>query len=137
MAAEFKSRRSYRDFAMSVTRRWRHVRTADDAGFIEAVVATSTGKEELIPIGFTLWRAQTGNDWQTREIAEGVEEELPAPMCKERMKPPAEWVNEGKAVEGRVNPKGIPCLYTATHQRTAISEVRPWLGAFVSIAQLQ
>src|ERR1039458_6332974 len=30
-----------------------------------------------------------------------------------------------KAKEGRVNPKGIPCLHLATHEDTAMSEVRP------------
>jgi hypothetical protein len=41
-----------------------------------------------------------------------------------------------RASEGRVNPKGIPCLYAATHQETAVAEVRPWMGAHVSVAEL-
>jgi RES domain-containing protein len=48
------------------------------------------------------------------------------------MKPPAD-----RAQEGRVNPKGIPCLYLATMRETAISEVRPWLGTLVSVAQFR
>ncbi len=40
------------------------------------------------------------------------------------------------AQEGRVNPRGIPCLYAATNKETAVAEVRPWLGALVSVAQL-
>jgi hypothetical protein len=39
------------------------------------------------------------------------------------------------AREGRANPKGIPCLYLATHEKTAVSEVRPWIGEYVSLAQ--
>jgi RES domain-containing protein len=42
-----------------------------------------------------------------------------------------------RASEGRVNPRGIPCLYTATHAETAAAEVRPWIGAYVSVAQLK
>ncbi|MDO8540447.1 MAG: RES family NAD+ phosphorylase [Opitutaceae bacterium] len=48
------------------------------------------------------------------------------------MKPPGEW-----AVEGRVNPKGIPCLYVASEEKTVISEVRPWIGEYVSVARLR
>lgn len=42
----------------------------------------------------------------------------------------------GAAHEGRVNPRGIPCLYAASNLETAVAEVRPWLGALVSVAQL-
>jgi hypothetical protein len=42
-----------------------------------------------------------------------------------------------RAAEGRVNPRGIPCLYAATHRETAVAEVRPWVGAHVSVAQLR
>ena len=41
------------------------------------------------------------------------------------------------ALEGRANPKGIPCLYVATDKETAMSEVRPWLGGIISIGQFK
>ena len=41
------------------------------------------------------------------------------------------------ATEGRANPAGIPVLYLGTTLRTVISEVRPWVGASVSVAQFQ
>ena len=41
------------------------------------------------------------------------------------------------AKEGRVNPKGIPCLYLATDRDTAIAEVRPWVGSLISVAQFK
>ena len=40
-------------------------------------------------------------------------------------------------MEGRINPSGIPVLYLATSEQTAISEVRPWIGASVSVAQFR
>ena len=40
------------------------------------------------------------------------------------------------AHEGRVNPRGIPCLYVANNRDTAVAEVRPWVGALVSVARL-
>jgi hypothetical protein len=42
-----------------------------------------------------------------------------------------------QATENRANPKGIPYLYLATARETAIAEVRPWLGVYVSVAQLR
>jgi hypothetical protein len=40
-----------------------------------------------------------------------------------------------RAPEGRVNPKGIPCLYGATLPNIAVAEVRPWKGEFVSVGE--
>ena len=39
--------------------------------------------------------------------------------------------------EGRVNPIGIPILYLATDEKTAVAEVRQWIGKFVSVAQFK
>ena len=38
-----------------------------------------------------------------------------------------------KAYAGRANPHGIPFLYLATDETSALAEVRPWKGALVSI----
>ena len=50
----------------------------------------------------------------------------------ERMKPLPD-----KACDGRANPKGIPCLYLANRKDTAVSEVRPWIGSYVSVGQFK
>ena len=42
-----------------------------------------------------------------------------------------------KILPGRVNCQFIRCLYTATDHDTAVAEVRPYLGAYVSVALLQ
>ncbi|HLF18437.1 MAG TPA: RES family NAD+ phosphorylase [Candidatus Omnitrophota bacterium] len=39
-----------------------------------------------------------------------------------------------KANAGRLNPEGIPYLYLGSSEYTAVAEVRPWVGAAVSIA---
>jgi hypothetical protein len=36
---------------------------------------------------------------------------------------------------GRLNPVGIPYLYVSWDQKTCIAEVRPWMGACVSVAR--
>jgi hypothetical protein len=40
-----------------------------------------------------------------------------------------------RAHEGRVNPKGIPCLYLSDDRDTAMTETRPWIGSCVSVGQ--
>lgn len=45
--------------------------------------------------------------------------------------PPAE-----KAVAGRANPRGISYLYCSTDPLTCVSEIRPWKGAKVTIAEM-
>jgi hypothetical protein len=42
-----------------------------------------------------------------------------------------------RAIEGRANAKGIPCLYVATQIKTAIGKCRPWVGALLSVAQMK
>jgi hypothetical protein len=54
------------------------------------------------------------------------------PYTDRRMKPSPE-----KANEGRVNPKGIPYLYLSTDEKTAVSEVRPWVGSYVTVAEFE
>ncbi|MFZ0760863.1 MAG: RES family NAD+ phosphorylase, partial [Candidatus Sulfotelmatobacter sp.] len=127
--AEFKSCRSYRQFAHSITTQWRFARNAERADFLHAVLATSVSRQEVIPAESTLWRAQLRQDWIPEDQGGGIIDEFPSPFGPERMKP---LVN--RAREGRANPKGIPYLYLATHQETAVAEIRPWIGSSVSIA---
>jgi hypothetical protein len=129
---EFRSHRSYWDFAAAVTRRQRFTRSPDQAEFLQTVLATSANKQEIVPAGSLVWRAQVGHNWMSHDMGEGICEELPHPFPPERMKPPRD-----RAFEGRANPKGIPYLYVATHEETAVGEVRPWVGVFVSVAQLK
>jgi RES domain len=42
-----------------------------------------------------------------------------------------------RAHEGRVNPKGIPCVYLSDDMHTAMTEVRPWIGSYVSVSELE
>lgn len=120
-------------FAASVKREWRYARTADQQAFLDAVLDGAPRRQEVVPAGAELWRAQLGHDWRLTELYGSEEaEEVVAPHPSERMKP-----SLFEAMEGRANPKGIPCLYTASHRDTAIAEVRPWVGAHVSLATLR
>ncbi|MFN4141211.1 RES family NAD+ phosphorylase [Aestuariivirga sp.] len=55
---------------------------------------------------------------------------ISGPLSESRMRP-----LQDRAYEGRVNPKGIPCLYLATARDVAMSEVRPWIGSILSVAR--
>ena len=77
------------------------------------------------------WRAQLGHHWKTLR-KDGMEFEVECAYTSDRMKPPPD-----RAYEGRANPKGIPCLYVATTKETAMYEVRPWMGSYVSVGQFK
>jgi hypothetical protein len=91
-------------------------------------VVASTCKDRLlqVPTGKIFWRAQLGCEQDSVTYLEEV------PYGQKRMKPRTE-----RATEGRANAKGIPCLYVSTTKETAMSEVRPWVGALVSVAQFR
>jgi RES domain len=95
--------------------------------FLDAVLGTSEDRSFALPSGETFWRAQLGNDW--RKLDDDIVE---YPYSPERMKPLRE-----AATEGRANPKGIPVIYVATQKITAISETRPWIGSYFSVARLK
>ncbi|MFK7700367.1 RES family NAD+ phosphorylase [Pseudomonas caspiana] len=54
-----------------------------------------------------------------------------APYERENMGAPP----RGQANSGRINPEGISYLYLAKSIDTAIAEVRPWVGAKISVAK--
>jgi len=129
--AEFDSWRSYETFAHDVKRKSRYMRDAKTQRFLDTVLDTSHERRKTIPGGSVFWRAQQGHGCRT-ESHDDLEYDTPAPLEPDRMKPMTD-----SAREGRVNPKGIPCLYLATDKETAMCEVRPWLGLCVSTGQFK
>lgn len=99
--------------------------------FLNTLLETSKQRHRCISEGKYVWRAQLGCDFEERMQNDDVWDE-PVAYPPERMKPPPHVAHEG-----RVNPKGIPCLYVATDKETAMAEVRPWIGGEVSVGQLR
>ena len=128
----FKSWNSYRHFANRVRHEARYIRTPEDADFLREVLRTSKARIHELPANTGLWRAQLGHDWRPFCQDGQYINDVPAAYPRERMKP-----LPGRAMEGRANPKGIPVLYLATRRKTAMSEVRPWLGSLVSCAHFR
>ena len=57
----------------------------------------------------------------------------PRPLPRTQMSaPPSE-----RAGAGRLNPEGMPYLYLASDPYTAVAEVRPWVGAQVTVARVK
>ena len=130
---DFRSWRNYWQFADYVQTKRRYVWDVEVQAFLNAV--SHTLKEHALEIseGKLLWRAQLGIDRRRIEDDDGNFVEIePRGFPRERMKP---LPNSNS--EGRVNTAGIPVLYMATDKRTAISEVRPWIGGSVSVAQVR
>jgi hypothetical protein len=97
------------------------------------LLASSADRIQQLPAKSRFWRAQVGCDIRYREGTDADVASLfsqKVPFNQERMKP-----RPHSAHEGRVNPKGIPCLYLATDENTAMAEVRPWLDASISVGR--
>ena len=124
---EFASWRSYENFARRVRRERRFVWDQEVTAFLDTVLATIRERDRTISDGSILYRAQHGIEY--REDEDGVDI---LAYDGERMKPLSD-----RAKEGRANPAGISMLYLASSEQTAISEVRPWTGSELSVAQFR
>lgn len=126
---EFASWDRFSWFSREIQFGRRYVWGAEIAAFLETVRATIHDRDVTLRKGTILYRAQLGIDWVEFDEQAGEE---PSGYGAERMKP-----RTRRAMEGRANPAGLPVLYLGTTDRTAISEVRPWIGATVSVAQFR
>jgi RES domain len=131
MPSPFKAWMDFIRFASDVKYSARHVLTDDTVAFLDALYRSGNGRHCRITKGGEVWRAQAGHETHVCDDGEQSLEE-PRPYLPDRMKP-----LRAAAVEGRANPKGIPCLYVATTRETAMSEVRPWVGSTLSLGQFE
>lgn len=61
----------------------------------------------------------------------GTEQRLPSGYDAARMKP-----RPNRSTEGKANPVGVSVLHLDTTKQNVISEIRPWVGAEVSVTQI-
>jgi hypothetical protein len=119
-----------------VTQRSRYVFEPQVEEFLQTVTETGLSRVGTVEAGGILYRAQLGYDMVSQPVdpedPEGDSIEVPDAFGVARMKP-----LKGSAREGRVNPKGIPCLYLADEPNTAMAETRPWLGSHVSLGEFK
>lgn len=128
----FKSWQSYWNYSNAINTKNRYILDDESKEFLNNLLETSESRIRNITKGSILWRAQNGHSWEPIHHGDELVDQIPCPFPPERMKPLKE-----SASEGRANPKGIPCLYVATTKETAMAEIRPWLGAIVSVGQFK
>jgi hypothetical protein len=136
----FESWQSYLTFSNKVHSKQRYIMDDESNDFLNSIMNTCEARVKSLKAGTPVWRAQIGHDCENKPDSENKldsdEEEFfvdeRVPFSFKRMKPLS-----NSASEGRANPKGIPCLYVATDSKTAMSEVRPWLGSIMTIGQLK
>lgn len=133
----FRSYRDYYHFRHEVVKSRRYIGSPETGAFLQAVAATCHARESPIKLGAGLRRAQVAHDlrpiYQTGDDGEDIHiDDIECAANKARMMP-----LRGRASDGRVNPRGIPCLYMATNDATAVSEVRPAIGAYVTVASMK
>ena len=124
---EFFSWRSYVNFAINVRRKRRYIWDTEVMAFLDTLLATVRDRDRILPEGFPLYRAQHGVNYKEHD-----DQLVILAHNADRMTP-----QRDRAREGRANSKGIPILYLATSVKTAISEVRPWIGSEISVAQFK
>jgi hypothetical protein len=145
--AEFASLHSYWDFEQGVKARAGSVREDTellqgerDEGtkeFLRVVRETSRRRMRKVAKDRTFFRAQRGFTWTTvplmGEDGRQIEvRDVAAAHPPERMVPLAEKVGAGRASR-----KGIPCLYLDNRESAAMSEMRPWVGSYITLAQFK
>ncbi|MCI5218985.1 MAG: RES domain-containing protein [Candidatus Electrothrix sp. LOE2] len=134
----FKSWQSYSIFNWSVNQKNRYILDEESKDFLNAIIETCEDRELNLKKGSNVWRAQNGHSLKPYhqydpDSGDSIHvDDFPSPFPFERMKPLSD-----SASDGRANPKGIPCLYVATDKKTAMSEVRPWLDAIISVGHFK
>lgn len=124
----FSSDDTFARFAWAVTKADQTERVQT---FLAAVLATAQERKRKLPKGAVLCRSQCGYGYQS--LLHGDDEiQVPDAFSPERMKP-----LKNCASEGRANRQNEPCLYLSDDPNTAMAEVRPWVGAYISLAQFR
>lgn len=124
LGSTFESYRDYFHFQRKVVKPRRYIGSAETVALLQAVTTICHARETIVPPGAELRRVQIAHAlrpiYQSDEDGENIFiDDIECAAQKTRMMPLRD-----RAFEGRVNPRGIPCLYMATNDATAVSEVQ-------------
>lgn len=123
----FNSWKDFQDFEREVKLENRFIHSPLVSEFLANIKRTLPPRERSLAKESILYRGQIGHD--ERELEGGPEiTGYPA----QRMKP-----IPYRGREGRGNPKGISYLYLSNDENTALAELRPHLGQYLSSAQFE
>ena len=132
MSCEFKTWKAYWEFEQAVKFKNRYIKDTTTDGFLSTVLCTAKSRQKQVRSGRIFLRSQLGHGWMPEYHENEYVFDIPCPFPPERMTPLKNMPSEGRA-----NPKGIPYLYLATNKETAMAEVRPWIGSFISVGQFK
>jgi hypothetical protein len=137
LTRELEQLKKFYNFEHTVKHENRYLYGIEVINFLKIVIQKSKKRTILWPKGKELWRAQLGCVNEPIPVPldnrdETLSFKWNSPYPPERMIPLCD-----EATEGRVNPKGIPCLYLATDRDTAVAQVRPWTGSFVTVGKFK
>jgi RES domain-containing protein len=121
----FGNWRAYSQFSDGVRYKGRFALGPNAQWFLDVFRHQAQARRRKLAAGTTLFRAVCHHDEVL--LSDGTIDIRPA--IEDRIRPKADKVSDG-----RVNAKGITCLYLASSIDTAVSEIRPWLGELVSVA---
>ncbi len=123
----FSSWRDFEKFENDVKYKNRFMHSAEARDFLSNIKETLPERERRLVSGSILFRSQIGYEERPFEGQVGI-----CGFPPERMKP-----IPNKACEGRANPKGISYLYLSNEDNTSLSELRPHIGQYISLAQFR
>jgi len=124
---KFKSPGQWNTFAYYIQNQNRYILNKELEKFAKNIVYTAKKRKKELKKGALFYRARIG--YQKKRSKNSIHENKYPLAKKEMLKPPRE-----RAVEGRINPTGISYFYLSSNKLTAISETKPWIGHFVSVA---
>ncbi len=130
--AIFKDETCFYKFSKNHIDNFRYIKSKDQSDFIESIRIYAKNKTEVIEKDGILYRSQIGYDTQKFFHEDEYVYDEAIPFDKTRMSPDPQYVKEG-----RINPKGIAYFYCSNEINTALSEARPWLNQYVSLAYFQ
>ena len=106
----------------------------DSAEFLEQILDLACKFVQTMNADTPLFRARLHEplDRNTHVPHLGFEYKPTAYSISEMGAPPT-----NKCLPGRLNPSGIPFLYCALDADTAVSEMKPWKGAYLTVAELK
>ena len=128
----FESKYIFRHFERSVRETFRYAQSPELVAFLEELVVTSSRFVANLKAETVLYRARLGHGWERGgdKQRDGLDHRR-AYRLKEMIPDPK------YAADGRVNARGIACLYLAEQAETAVLEVRPQSGFYVSLARFR
>ena len=121
----FNSWQDYEKFVTEVKNKNRFIHSCETTKFLDNIKRALPAREFHLNRGSKLFRARINGNIHEYEGSEVIEAFAP-----ERMKPLLLH-----ATEGRANAKGMPYLYLSDDEKISLSELRPYVGQYISLAQ--